>query len=124
MMVQVTNLVNNGRYSGATTASLVILSIPANFYGYKYRCVLNGTDFTMPITIKAVTKWTGDISTDWLDPLNWSCSVIPDAYTDVIIDSNSGRYPVLNTDAIIRSIRLSPGATVLLNTPGNLKINN
>ena len=60
-----------------------------------------------------IITWTGAQDTAWENPLNWSCGIVPDVYSIVII--NSGTV-VINSNVIIESL------TVTANT--NLQINN
>ena len=51
--------------------------------------------------------WTGTLSNAWENPANWSCGKIPDANTDVFI--NSGTV-LTNSNIIIRTLSLNAGA--------------
>lgn len=62
-----------------------------------------------------VIAWIGMVSTAWENPANWSCGTLPDANTDVII--NSGTV-VLNSNTSIRSFTIKPGVNFTV-TPGN-----
>lgn len=64
--------------------------------------------------------WIGMVSTAWENPANWSCGTLPDANTDVII--NSGTV-VLNSNTSIRSFTVNPNVSFTI-TPGhNLIVN-
>lgn len=99
-----TNVVNNSNYSGAKEKTLQLKNIPSSWYGYQYRCNASG-NFSKVYTIKFLNTWTGAISTAWENPANWSCGVLPDANTDVVISSGT---IVLNSNASCRSLTINP----------------
>jgi len=65
--------------------------------------------------------WIGSVSTAWEDAGNWSCGVIPDANTDVIIESGT---VVLSSNAIIKSLTTNPGANITVTSGFKLSVNN
>ena len=114
------NLINSVNYAGATTNSLQLFAIPGNFTGYKYRCVVNSVNG--PETVLRFTNvWNGSTNTDWFTASNWSCGVVPDEFTDVIIPAGLPNYPVLLNPASVRSIKLKPGGPLTING-GNFDI--
>ena len=66
-----------------------------------------------------MNSWTGSVSTDWENSGNWSCGKVPDSNTDVIL--NSGTV-VLNSNVIIRSLKLNPGVQFINSTGFTLTI--
>lgn len=116
------NITNGGVYSGATTSSLLITGLPASSTGYKYRCIINGANSTEH-TVRFKNEWTGNVSTNWFVTGNWSCGIIPDQYTDVVIPANLSRYPVLTGNAAIRSIKALGNASVTVNNGVLLDVN-
>ncbi len=103
---------NNSEYNGVNSPNLTINNIPSSWYGYQYRCkVDNGVSNLFTIRISNV--WTGSVSTAWENPANWSCGAVPDVYTDVTI--NSGNIAI-NSNPVIRSLRINPGATLTVAT--------
>jgi cyanophycinase-like exopeptidase len=94
-------------YSGTNTNTLHLDNIPSSWYGYQYNCLVNGVNSNI-ISLKFSNTWTGLAGTAFEDPANWSCGLVPDSNTDVII--NSGTINV-NSNAAIRSLAFSPGAT-------------
>ena len=104
------NVSNNSFVSGATTNLLQLSNVPSSWYGYRFKCVTNvGTNSVYVLRIK--DSWTGSVSTIWEDASNWSCGMIPDANTDVII---SGGTVVVSANTTIRSLNASPGATIIV----------
>lgn len=102
------NITNGGAYSGATTATLAINAAPSAWYGYQYRCVVNGTANSQLYALRFANVWTGAVGSAWEDAANWSCGVVPDGNTDVTI--NSGSYVILGQNGICRSLTVKPGA--------------
>ncbi len=119
------DILNGGVYSGANRDTLVISSAPSSMYGFKYRSIINNNAVlsnSFEYTLKFAMQWNGTIDTAWDNPGNWSCNKIPDANTDVIINSGLSNYPVVNTAAICRSIYAKPGASLQVNTNHTLTI--
>jgi FG-GAP-like repeat/IPT/TIG domain/FG-GAP repeat len=105
------DLTDNINYNGSTANSIQLSNVPSSWYGFKYRCVVNGHNGSeWTITFKNI--WTGAISTAWENPANWSCGSVPDMNTDVVI--NSGTV-ILNTNTTIRTLTLMPGANLVVN---------
>jgi Leucine-rich repeat (LRR) protein len=67
----------------------------------------------------SVCSWNGSTSSAWENPANWSCSAVPGASTDVII--NSGTV-ILSSNTTIRSLTINPGASFTIISPYNLTI--
>lgn len=115
-----TNMANNAFYSGVTTNTLQISNMPSTFYGYKYRCRLDGTRYSKKTTITFANTWTGSVSTAWENPANWSCGIVPNVYTDVVIPS--GSEVIANSNITVRSLTVGSGATYTINPPNNVTI--
>ncbi len=115
------NITNNSNYVGTNTATLQLNNVPSSFNGYRYRCVIDGTKVSSAVYLQIANSWTGAVSTAWENPLNWSCSQLPDANTDVII--NSGAV-ILNSNASCKSIKVNPGATLTVKPGFNLTVTN
>ncbi|CAN5641354.1 hypothetical protein BH10BAC3_BH10BAC3_10730 [soil metagenome] len=88
-----------------------------------------GAPFSLAVTINPALAanmaiWTGAISRIWNNPANWSCNVLPDENTNVIIPAGVANDPQVNFNTTVRSITLSPAANVrvmpgvLLNVKG------
>jgi N-acetylneuraminic acid mutarotase len=108
------NISNNSYYAGVATSTLSLTAIPSSWYGYQYRCVVDGNAGNSFI-LKSTSVWTGAISTAWENPSNWSCGTVPDAYTDVYI--NSGAIVVVNSSVTIATLNLNPTASLTINVP-------
>ncbi len=112
------NIANNANYTGATTLTLQLNNIPNTWYGYQYRCIVDGVN-SNPFFLRFVATWTGTVNTDWNTAANWGCGAVPDANTDVVI--NSGTITV-NTNSSCRTLRVNPGATVTVRPGVNLNV--
>jgi pimeloyl-ACP methyl ester carboxylesterase len=109
------NIEDDANYSGANTNGLTVTDIPSSWYGYKYQCIISneiGSTTTTPLTIKFTVKWTGIENSLWENPANWSCGVLPDDNTDVVIPVGVANYPQINANTIVRSLRVSSGARI------------
>lgn len=101
------NIGDNGNYSGTNTANLNLLNPPTNWYGYTYRCFVDGIKYSDSTTLKFTSYWNGSTSTNWFDAANWNCGVLPDANTDVIINAGVRFFPVINSNTTCRSLTLN-----------------
>ncbi|HMO63481.1 MAG TPA: right-handed parallel beta-helix repeat-containing protein [Ferruginibacter sp.] len=105
---------NNANYSGTASRVLLINNINSSWYGYQYRCFVNGSTYSNQLVLKFTNTWTGAGGTAaWENPANWSCGIVPDENTDVIIPSGT---VVLNSSTSCRSISISNAATCTINS--------
>jgi Metallo-peptidase family M12/Reprolysin family propeptide len=121
-----TNIANGIVYSGATADTLKLTNPPTAWYGNLYRCnvtTTQGVVNTPVFTLKFGMSWLGTVSTAWENPLNWSCGTLPDANTDVIIYAGTPFAPRINAGTTIRTLKLHPGANVVVASGTNLMIN-
>jgi hypothetical protein len=112
------NLNNNATYSGTNTKTIQLLNAAPDWYGYQFRCIVDGVTSSI-IIIKFVSYWTGAIDNQWEVAGNWSCGKIPDAYTDVIVNRGS---PVVNSNQSVRSLSVSSGANINVMPGFNLTV--
>lgn len=108
--------INNGDpgYAGMYTRWLNLTNLNSSMYGYRYRCLIDGSNYSKTFELNFKNTWTGFVDLTWENPGNWSCNVLPDANTDVIISSG---VVILSSNASCRSIRVSPSATFTV-SPG------
>ena len=118
------DIIDGAIYSGATSTSLKLNTPPTTWYGYKYRCMVtsNGTTYSKEYVLKFAVKWNGSLNTAWENTGNWSCGVLPDPYTDVIINSAIDKYPVVNSSAFCRSIKALPNSTIRVTSGNSLNV--
>lgn len=102
-----TNLTTNAYYSGVNTNTLQFTSIPSSFYGYYYRCIVDGNTSTEKM-LKIKVTWTGAVNNLWSEPGNWGCLQVPDGNTDVFI--NNGAV-LVDMNGFCRSLTIGPGVT-------------
>lgn len=100
-------------YSFTKTNGLLLNYTASSFNGNWYRCMADAVPGTV-YKIRIGNQFTGIADSTWENPANWSCGVLPDEYTDVVI--NSGTVTV-NSNASCRTLRVSTGASVIV-TPG------
>jgi murein DD-endopeptidase MepM/ murein hydrolase activator NlpD len=115
------NIANGLYYSGATTRTLQLRNIPSSFYGYQYRCLVDGSATSFVSTIKFTSYWQGGVNKAWENPSNWSCGNVPDANTDVVVGSSTNT-PEVNSNASCRSLTLNNGANVTVKTGFKLTV--
>jgi len=115
------NLSASSNYTGTNTRNLQLAYAPTTWTGHQYRCLVNGTTYSDTTTLRFTNTWTGSVSTAWETANNWSCTKVPDKYTDVII--NSGTV-VLNSNRQARTVSLNPSASLTINTNYNLYLTN
>ena len=113
------NISNNTNYTGSTALNLFINNAPSNWYGYQYRCLVDGTNYSTTIALKFTAYWNGSVSNAWENPLNWNCGIVPDGYTDVIINNGPPNAPVVNSISSCRSVSARPGTSITVK-PGAL----
>ena len=106
------NITPNTYYSGINSNQLTLLNIPSGFYGYQYRCLVNGSTLSSVSTLKLVSYWNGSSNKDWENTGNWNCGAVPDRNTDVIIEAGKPNYPEVNCNRVCRSINAMPSTTV------------
>lgn len=115
-----TNLAGGTNYTGTGSPVLQLINIPSSWYGYQYRCLVNGTSYSNIYTLKFTDTWTGAGGTPaWENPANWSCGSVPDANTDVIIN---GGMVILSSNTSVRGITIKPGVLFTINQPYNLTV--
>jgi hypothetical protein len=117
-----TNLSNGGIYSGTNTTALSLTNTPSSFYGYQYRCLVNGTTYSNVFVIKFAMTWEGTVDNAWENVANWSCNTLPDMNTDIIINGGKERYPQVASNVSVRTLRTNNGASVRVKSGFNLTV--
>ncbi len=105
------DMVNNGNYAGVHERTLNMVGLPGSFYGYQYRCVVDGSPAAAS-TLSFAAYWSGNSNTDWENPSNWGCGAVPDRYTDVFIYGGKANYPEVNCNRVCRSIYAAPSTSL------------
>ena len=114
------NITDNGFYTGTNSINLTLINAPTTWYGYQYRCLVDGSNISDTSTLKFTAYWNGSTSTAWENTANWNCGVLPDANTDVIVNSGVKFYLVVNASTSCRSVKLSKGTLATLSNGINL----
>lgn len=96
------DLQNNASFTGVNSPTLQITSV-GSYYGRKYRCIVD-SHVTIPMTLRLTNKFIGAQSLLWNNPANWSCGIVPDENTDVILDLGSS---IVNLNISVASITMS-----------------
>ena len=104
---------------GAVTQTLQLPNLPSSYYGYYYRCRVNATTYSDVYQIRFLNTWTGSVNSVWENPGNWSCGILPDGNTDVIIN---GGPVTLNSNGICRTLKVQPGVSFTIATGNTLII--
>ena len=112
------NISDNSNFNGTTNDTLIIMNVPSSWNSFQLRCI-DGSGCSEIYKIRIVNNWIGLSSNQWENPFNWSCKIVPDANTNVII--NSG-ISVLSSNTSIYSILVYPNASLTITTPFNLII--
>jgi hypothetical protein len=74
------------------------------------------------VAICTTNTWAGTVSTAWEDPVNWSCGIVPDLNTTVIINAGLTNYPLISSNATCKMITVSSSANITIKTGFNLII--
>lgn len=108
------NLTNAGVYSGTNTATMAISTVHERMGGYKLRCRV-GAETSEEFPIQFTNFWIGGTSTAWQTASNWSCNVVPNRNTNVVI-SSANQNPVIQSNVTIRSLQVAAGITLRVAT--------
>ncbi|MBW6502201.1 MAG: DUF2341 domain-containing protein, partial [Bacteroidales bacterium] len=120
------NISDEGIYSGAETARLILSDPGPEKEGKLYTCLVYTTCGTSPatsdaafFTITADNIWSGSVSSDWNDPGNWSCGLVPGPESIVMIPDVPNK-PLLNTgsQAYVNDLTVENGSSLIIN--GNI----
>ena len=107
-----TDINDNTNYQATAASSLQLINIPSSWYGFKYRCVVDG-NYSQIYQLQFVANFNANSGSGWENPANWSCGSVPDANTDALI--NIGNAAV-NTSGICRSVQVKPKASLTVDT--------
>jgi len=73
-----------------------------------------------------MNTWTGSKNTEWNDPDNWSCGILPNNQTTVVIPAGLTNYPIVTSGitAYCFDVDLAPGATLTVENGAVLNVVN
>lgn len=63
--------------------------------------------------------WTGSVSTQWENPLNWSCNTVPGSSSNVIIAQGN---ITVNSNVTVNSLTVLPGVSLLVSPGYNITV--
>lgn len=67
-------------------------------------------------------RWLGYTSTDWHTAANWECGILPTMVSDVTIPNGVPFSPTVSFNEVIHSLRLNPGASIIIQPPAELRL--
>ncbi len=117
--VQYSNVENNEIFSGARSATLQLQQVSSSMYGYRLRCLVDGTAGNI-YNLRFENTWTGSTGAAWETASNWSCGAVPDENMDVVIPANA--VVEVSADTGIRSLRLKQDATLSIKPGVKLRV--
>ena len=120
------NINNDAVYNNTATNTITITNAPLAFFTNNYRCEIttaSGIVYSEMFTLKHTMVWVGTISNAWENPLNWSCNMLPNEKTDVIINIGMPFSPELNASTNIRTLTLMPASNLVVKTGAVLLVN-
>ena len=118
------DLIADTVYSSVNTSSLTLTQTPSFLSGNKYRCkVTTPIDSFLAETyiLKFSSQWIGPVTGAWEDVSNWSCGIVPDQFTDIIVPP--GNTITINSNAYCKSLFLSAGSTIIVTSGFTLFVN-
>lgn len=115
-------VINNTFFTGATSKQLTVSAAPTSWYGYRFRCLVNGSNFSTVYTLKFSSRWIGSVDNRWENPANWSCGVVPDEKTDVYVYAGAVFAPLVTANQACRSLQLRAGASITIQGNANLHL--
>lgn len=119
------DIASNALYTGVNTVQLTLTTPPTAYAGYKFRCkISNGTVtyYSSLHSVKFVTTWLGTAGSAWETPSNWSCGLVPDENTDVIIPKTVPATPILNANAACKTLTMNNETNLLIKAGVRLTI--
>ncbi len=112
-------------YTGVSKDTFDMISVPLGYTGtfnsinlpvlgaglfWETVYAVDGVKFIIDGTI----TWTGTISEDWNTAGNWDRNIVPTEINDVIIPNGTTYSAHINSEPIIRSLLVMPGATMVI----------
>jgi hypothetical protein len=76
-----------------------------------------------PLCIGNTIVWNGSVSTEWENPANWDCGVLPNIHSDVEIPAGMPRYPIVKIPYEIKSLKLLLGSLITITNNANFILN-
>jgi hypothetical protein len=116
----------NYNWSTGATSRSITFNPPTGFSTYsvadQFGCVTDQFTVYANVCNGTTNTWIGRESSEWENPLNWSCTTIPGPDTDVIINHGSSFKPVVNSNVTVKSVTVSGGINIIVNTGFRLEL--
>ena len=87
--------------------------VAAGYYTYTIKD-RNGCTASVSINVPDPCYWTGSVSSDWEDPNNWSCGMVPDGGTVVYIEANTPFYPIVSGIEMCKTLHVQKNAKIVI----------
>ena len=97
----------------------VCQNLTAQCFAMLFAMLLTG----ITINLNAQTTWTGNVSTAWNTPGNWSAGV-PDATLDATIPNVTNKPVISIAGALAKSVTVQSSSSLTINNTASLTINN
>ncbi|MCU0403961.1 MAG: hypothetical protein MUE99_05375 [Chitinophagaceae bacterium] len=116
------DLSDNASLSGTNSATLVLSNMSSSAYGWEFRCVVDGNQYSNSYKLQFLAFWAGSVSSEWENPANWHCGAVPDANTDVLLQCSFGNVPIISSQVSCRRLFLLSGQSLSVNPGGHLTV--
>jgi hypothetical protein len=119
------NILRLFRRNDNAAASWSLLTTPDNEPANTITVTGQSTEYILGTTGTALNgpvNWTGNVSTDWETAANWEYDILPNASTDVIVNSGRPFYPLLGSNVSVRSVKINPGSSMIIRTGFRLTV--
>ena len=113
-------------YDVATNGTALASTTPLATGTYYVSQTVSGSESertTVLVTITSTNTWTGATSTAWNTASNWSCGVVPDVSSDVIIAAATFA-PIISSSEAINTLTLNSSTSLTVTTGYNLTVTN
>ena len=115
------NLQDDAIYRGSDKDSLVLVAPNSTLHNNQYRCVVSGicsnvdTSIAVRLIVISNNNWTGAVNSQWSNPANWSCALVPTPNTNAIINNVSNLPVISDSTPTCFKLSIALGAQVTLN---------
>jgi hypothetical protein len=110
--------------------------MPGNYAKFNCPTIVNGKVYLATFSNKLIVygltaatqkcigsnNWIGSASAAWENGNNWSCGVVPDANSVIIIGIGHPNNPIINSNVTVKSVTQNTGANLTVNPGFRLEI--
>lgn len=112
--------INPGGITGNTTSTIITGLAVGTTFNYTVTnsvgCTSTPSENVVINTAPTSNTWNGSVDTDWNTAGNWSCNVVPNSTSNILIPVVT-YYPLISTEVEIKHLEIQSGA--LLNVSNN-----